>query len=222
MCGRFVSPDQAAIERIFQLGGPRWRLVLKSDEPFVTRFNVAPTDPIPIVRRRKDELELTPAHWGLVPHWAKDTKSSFRMINARDDMITKRRAYEKPIRQWRCLIPALGWYEWRTEDGVRQPYYFYTEDGLTFAGIFAWNGTLSLLSCSIITTAANPLAAEVHDRMPAILPVQAWETWIDPEANLDDVLGLLRPYEGNDLRKRRVSTYVNNVRNQGSECIEPV
>lgn len=221
MCGRFVSPEQAAIERFFHLGGSRWNLVLKSAEPFAAKYNAAPTDPIPIVRLRKEEMEVTPAHWGLVPHWAKDKKSSYRMINARDDTITKRRAYEKPIRQWRCLVPALGWYEWRTEDGVRQPYYFYSDDGLAFAGIFAWNGTLSLLSCSIITTEANSLAAEVHDRMPAIVPVQGWEAWIDADSDLDSVLDLLRPYQGNDLRMRRVSTYVNSVRNQGPQCIEP-
>jgi putative SOS response-associated peptidase YedK len=220
MCGRFVSPEESAIERIFSLGGPQWRLVLRTDEPFVAKYNVAPTDPMPVVRLRNGSMELAEAHWGLVPHWAKDKKSSYRMINARADTITKKRAYEKPIRQWRCLVPAVGWYEWRTEEDTRQPYYFYSDDGLAFAGIFTWNGSLSLLSCSIITTAANPLAGEIHDRMPAILPAQAWDAWIDPESELEDVLDLLHPYEGNDLRKRKVSRYVNSVKNQGPQCIE--
>jgi putative SOS response-associated peptidase YedK len=216
MCGRFqLTTDPQQIIDAFQV-------VVNEIGGWEPRYNIAPSLTVPIVRIRDAQRTLSGAHWGLVPHWASDNKTAFRMINARAETVHTLNAYRGPIRKTRCIVPADGWYEWRSENGVKQPYHF-TIDGIApFAGIWTWNGRLELLSCSIITTDACPAAASIHDRMPVVLPRHRVETWLDPATPPDDVLSLLRPYEGNDLTARRVSRYVSNARNEGPACVEPI
>jgi putative SOS response-associated peptidase YedK len=215
MCGRFqLTTDPQQIIDAFQV-------VVNEIGGWEPRYNIAPSLTIPIVRVRNAHRTLSGAHWGLVPHWASDPKSAFKMINARAETVAKLNAYRGPIRKTRCVVPADGWYEWRTENGVKQPYYFQIDGVAPFAGLWTWNPTLELLSCSVVTTDACPAAAEVHNRMPVVLPHHELDAWLDADTPLDDVLALLRPYEGNDLRATRVSRYVSNARNEGPECIAP-
>ncbi len=219
MCGRFqLSTNPQEIIDAFDIA-------INEIGDWEPLYNIAPTLTVPVVRLRDGQRTLSGAHWGLIPHWARDAKSAFRMINARAETVGELRSFKNPIRKTRCIVPADGWYEWRTEDGVKQPYHFQV-DGLNglapLAGLWTWNPSLSLLSCSILTTEANPAAAEVHNRMPVVLPAQAVEAWLDPEAGFEAAAPLMRPYEGNDLRISRVSRYVSNARNQGPECIAPL
>jgi putative SOS response-associated peptidase YedK len=216
MCGRFqLSTDPREVLDALEVA-------INEIGDWEPRYNIAPTQTVPVVRLRKDQRTLSGAFWGLVPHWAQDTRGAFKMINARAETVSELRSFRGPVRKTRCVIPANGWYEWRAENGVKQPYHFQVDGIATFAGIWTWNAALALMSCSIITTNANPTAAEIHNRMPVVLPHHDLDRWLNPETELPDLLGLLRPYEGNDLRASRVSRYVSNARNEGPECIVPL
>ena len=212
MCGRYnVISDAAALRAAYSM------LETLEDElgELTANYNCAPTDSLPIIRHRPGGagVVLETAHWGLVPFWARDRKSAARMINARAETLGERRAFQESAKRRRCLVPATGWYEWRKEDGVRQPCVFESQGMMTFAGLWAWNSSLSLVSYTIVTVAANSVVEPWHDRMPAMLGEHELALWLDPEATLADVAPLLRPYEGNELSARRVSRRVGNVRN---------
>jgi putative SOS response-associated peptidase YedK len=213
MCGRFqLTTNPQELLDAFDV-------IVNEVTEWTPRYNIAPTLTIPIVRVRDSARVLSGAHWGLVPHWARDAKTAFRTINARAETVAQLNTFRTPVRRSRCIVPADGWYEWRSENGVKQPYHFHVDGIAAFAGIWTWNAALELLSTSIITTDANATAAEIHNRMPVVLPHHHVATWIDPETPLDDALALLRPYEGNDLRIQRVSRYVSNARNEGPRCL---
>lgn len=212
MCGRFLltSPVDA-------LG----QLFLFDERPnLAPRYNIAPTQDIPIVRRRResDDRELVLARWGLVPFWAKDLKIGARMINARGESVASKPAFREAFqRRRRCLIPADGFYEWQKEDGgAKRPWLLRpTEGGPTaFAGLFEiWRpaGGEPLLSTTILTTRANATVAPVHDRMPVILPPEAYERWLAADAV--EVAGLLAPCPDGWLEAVRVSSRINSPKN---------
>jgi putative SOS response-associated peptidase YedK len=217
MCGRYnVVPDAEALLDAFGV------LINEMDEYKGALYNVAPTSTVPIVLDKHDSRTLTGAHWGLVPQWASDKKMAFRMINARAETIAEKPSFRSPVQKSRCIVPVSGWYEWRKEGAVKQPYYFKTGETLGLAGIFTWNAQLQLLSCSIITTEANPVAADIHHRMPVILAAQNYEQWLDRKAGYDSVEAYLKPYTGNDLGVSKVSTRVNNARYKESDVLEVV
>lgn len=212
MCGRYnVVSDAAALRAAYSM------LELLEDElgdGLAPNYNCAPTDSLPVIRRRpgRDAPVLETAHWGLVPFWAKDRKSAARMINARAESIGERRAFRNAAERRRCLVPATGWYEWRKERRARQPCVFEVQGAMTFAGLWAWNPSLRLVSYAIVTVTSNSVVEPWHDRMPALLGEHELAGWLDPNATLADVMPLLRPYEGNDLSARRVSRRVGDVR----------
>ncbi len=185
-------------------------------------YNVAPTSTIPVVLDKHSTRTLVGAHWGLVPHWSKDKKTAFRMINARAETIAEKPSFRTPIQKSRCIVPASGWYEWRKEGEIKQPYYFQTGELMGFAGICTWNGQLDLLSCSIITTDANPVAAQIHHRMPVILAPQTYAQWLDRNAGFDAIENYLKPYKGNDLGMSKVSTRVNNARYKERDVVDVI
>lgn len=220
MCGRYaVSADPAALagefgafDRTEQLVGPD--------------FNVTPTKTVPIVVERGGERSLRPVRWGLVPTWAKDPDSGPPMINARAETITSKPAYAESAARRRCLMPATGWYEWRPEDRRRQPYLCSRGDGasLAMAAVFsAWfsPGEPPLVTCAVVTTEAVGEFAEVHHRMPLVLPEHKWESWLDP--NRTEVEDLLSADAGvlDELALTPVSTEVNNMRNNHPALLDP-
>lgn len=211
MCGRYnITTDVQGLIDAYQVISE-----LTDDYDRVPTYNAAPTQHLPIVRNGK----LEAAHWGLVPFWAKDTKTSFRMINARCETISEKRSFKGPFEKHRCLVPITGWYEWRKEDDVKQPYLFETGGVMSLAGICAWNGDLEMLSYSIITTSANTVAEPYHHRMPVMLAEHQHEMWLDSDTDLEQLSGALVPYEGNDLSVRKVSRRVGNVRNNDAELL---
>jgi putative SOS response-associated peptidase YedK len=183
--------------------------------------------------------QLRVVTWGLVPSWAKDRSIGAKMINARVESVPSKPAFRKAFAKRRCLVPAEGWYEWRTvdtPDGPRkQPMYMTPQDGrvLAFAGLYEfWSPPqpadddrkpATLTTCAIITAPAAGALAEIHDRMPLLLPRDAWRRWLDPR--VADPTDLLRSWDevtGEHLELRPVSPAVNKVDNNGPELLEPV
>lgn len=174
MCGRFVSRDQAAIERYFNVTTHQFRLF--------DRFNVAPTTVVPVVRMIDGERILSGMHWGLIPAWSKDRKIAYHTINARAETVATKPAYRAAYKARRCLMPVSGFYEWRRDVRPKQPYYFERADQapLTFAGLWeTWKSANETVeSCCLITTAANDLMSEIHNRMPVILDPDDFDWWM--------------------------------------------
>ncbi|MEV4758266.1 SOS response-associated peptidase [Micromonospora sp. NPDC049559] len=235
MCGRYATTrpaaDLAAVFESYDETGDR----LAAD------YNVAPTDAVPVVRR-DDEPDarrlLSLARWGFVPSWAKDTRGAARMINARAETVATSRAYASAFAKRRCLVPADGWYEWVRRDGVKQPYFMTPRDGevLAFAGIWSrWrgggsrgggdsrgDGGDSLLTCSVVTTAALGELAEVHERMPLLLPPERWSAWLAGGGEPAELLAPAGPEWLARIEIRPVGPEVGDVRNDGPGLIERV
>ena len=165
--------------------------------------------------------------WGLVPHWAKDPRVGYRMINARAETVATKPAYRAALRYRRCLVPADGYYEWQRTGKSKQPYFIHldSDEPFCFAGLWASWGERDqrLESCTIITTEANELSAAVHHRMPAILDAADYGLWLDTAiTDPSEVRALLRPYPSSRMALHPVSTRVNSPRNDEPECIQPI
>jgi putative SOS response-associated peptidase YedK len=186
------------------------------------RYNLAPSQRALIVRERDSEREAVLVRWGLLPHWAKDERIAFKMINARAETLTEKPAYRSLIANYRCLVVADGFYEWTVgQDGKKQPIHFQLDDGCLFAFAGLWtyrtadSGDL-VESCTIITTRPNELVAPVHDRMPVILPPELETDWLDLDVSKEHALALLEPYPASGMVALPASTRVNSVRNDDS------
>ena len=225
MCGRYVL--KANLPDIARMLGMDPDVL--ADGELEPRYNIAPTTEVLACRsERPGEKALARLRWGLVPHWAKAPDGNYRMINARAETVAGKPAFRSAFRQRRCLIPADGYYEWKAVAGRKQPYLFTMKDGepFCFAGLWErWHPPEGdpLETCTIITTAANALGAEVHPRMPVILPREAYDRWLDPEATrAEAVLPLLAPFPPNAMTAYPVSTLVNNARVDEPRCIQPL
>jgi putative SOS response-associated peptidase YedK len=224
MCGRFVSatpPDEIA----------KYFGVEETSETILEpNYNVAPTTDIYTVLETGGVRRLEPIHWGLVPWWAKDIKVGNRMINARVETIAEKNAFKRAFQKRRCIIPVDGFYEWHKVPGqkAKQPYFIQRSDGepFAFAGLWeVWRGAdregPAFPSATILTGPANEKMSAIHDRMPIVLPPDAWATWLDPEFDDLDALGrFLVPAPSELITLHPVSTEVNNVRNGGPHLID--
>lgn len=225
MCGRYlITSTLEAIRRVFD--------VLESPN-LGARYNVAPTQQVPVVRFGEGGRELVQMRWGLVPSWAKDLSIGAKMINARAETVAEKPAFRAAFKRRRCLLPADGFYEWQSgPDRAKQPHFIgLQQDGpFAFAGLWeVWKNPEGprVESCTIITTTANRRLSAIHHRMPVILSQEDYDTWLtaeappaEPEAK-DQILGLLRPYPDEAMRSYAVSRHVNNVRNDDPGCLEP-
>jgi putative SOS response-associated peptidase YedK len=221
MCGRYVL--KAALPDIARMLGMDVDLALEPS------YNIAPTTPVPACRMEQpDRKELTLLRWGLIPHWAKQADGGYRMINARAETVAEKPAFRSPLRNRRCLIPADGYYEWKSVGGRKQPYYFSMKDGrpFCFAGLWErWQPADGdpIETCAIITTGANALGAEIHPRMPVILAADDYGRWLDPRVTqADAVVPLLAPFPPEAMTTYPVSTLVNNARVDEPRCITPL
>jgi putative SOS response-associated peptidase YedK len=195
------------------------------------RYNVAPTQQVPIIRVLRTnpdtkERQLVPMRWGLIPSWADDPAIGNRMINARAESVSSKPAFRGAFRYRRCLVPADGFYEWRKEGKRKQPLYIRRKDGqpFAFAGLWEeWEREGEVIEfCVIITTEANDLVSEFHDRMPVILNSSNYDLWLDPSVQDPEVLEpLLRPYPSDEMEVYSVSRLVNDPRNEDPKCVEP-
>jgi len=191
------------------------------------RYNIAPTQSVAAVRADRKGLRcLDMLRWGLVPHWAKDVSIGNRLINARAETVTEKPAFRQAFSRRRCLVLASGFYEWSETPAGKVPFFMSPQSGecLALAGLWEqWRGADAVLeSCVIITTAANATLANVHQRMPAILAIDAQKRWLDAETPANACLALLRPAPEDELNVRQVRRTVNNPRNEGAELIKPV
>jgi putative SOS response-associated peptidase YedK len=218
MCGRFeLHTNPAAIALAFGLAHP----------PAISpRYNIAPMQDVPVVRTtRGGERELAQVRWGLVPRWAKDPSIGARMINARAETLDTKPAFRNALKWHRCLLPADGFYEWRTLPNGKQPFRIGMKDGSLFGLAALFERWLSpegevLDTCAIVTTPANPLIRPLHDRMPLIIAPEDYARWLD--RSVEDVTDLLSPYPASAMNFYPVSTRVNAVRNDDPSIIEPV
>jgi putative SOS response-associated peptidase YedK len=223
MCGRFVQAQP-----------PDWYAGFLGVDSVMTEalkpsWNVAPTDRVYAVAEHDGQRRLGSFAWGLLPFWAKDRKAAARNINARAETVATKPAFRDSFAAKRCLIPADGFYEWEPREQGKLPHYIYSSDGrpLALAGLWAsWKDPESgerLRTCTIVTGRPNDLVAKLHDRMPVILPEEAWSEWLDPEvSDVDRLTGLLAMVPSGGLVEHPVSTLVNKVDNNVAECVAPI
>ncbi|MEN8184910.1 MAG: SOS response-associated peptidase [Myxococcota bacterium] len=181
------------------------------------RYNVAPGQPVAVVRSRSEGPEriLAMHTWGLVPRFAKDPTVGSRLINARAETVATRPAFRDAFRQRRCLVPADGFYEWQPRGrNPKQPYHITP----VAEALFAIAGLFERDTCTLLTTEANEPMRAVHARMPVLLPREAWEPWLDPERDPDRLLALLVPSPADALELHPVGLRVNDPRNDDVEC----
>ena len=219
MCGRFSL--KTPIPELSEL----FRADASTLGPQDPRFNVAPTEDIVIVRTNQGSRELASLRWGLIPSWAEELTDLPLMINARSESLESRRAFRDLVPNRRCAILADGFFEWRSEYGIRQPYFVRRCDQLpiAFAGLWdEWRGPVSTIeSCTIVTTSANDLLRPLHNRMPVILDDAGTQLWLDQGMNVRTCFPLdTCEYEG--LEAFPVSTRVNRVSHVVPDCIEPI
>jgi putative SOS response-associated peptidase YedK len=213
MCGRFTitDPRQLAL---------RFDLAELAELP--ARFNVAPTQPVPMVVMGG---RIAMARWGLVPSWAKDPSVGSRMINARAESLETKPAFRDALGARRCLVLGDGFFEWKKEGPLRRPFYLHlaSDAPFAFAGLWdEWRGPDGLLvvSCTIVTTGPNALVAPIHDRMPAILLPDAEARWLDPNVqDLADLVEVLQPYPSHLFEAFEVARTVNSPAHDVPECV---
>jgi putative SOS response-associated peptidase YedK len=232
MCGRYVSPEEAAIERFWELSNAQKR------NPFAAMFNVSPTSQVPLLRVGESGLELAMARWGLIPFWWKKPKPPGFTFNTRIEETATKPMWRQVVNTSRCLVPAAGWYEWQEVEvtdpatgeikKAKQPYFLHLPGDrlLAFAGVMSsWTpaeGEPAMLTCSILTRAAQGPAADVHNRMPVILPYDVQSAWMDPkQTDSEKALAMANEKAVTSVEHYPVSTRVNNAKNQGAELIAP-
>lgn len=219
MCGRFAL--HATSQELSSTFG-----MALGDFRVEARYNIAPGQWILIVRPDRNRTR-TPsmARWGLVPSWAKDPEARPRPINARAEGIADKPTFRGALRHGRCLIPASGFFEWRGIGKEKQAHYIHPTDApvFAFAGLSStWAGFHGELdTCAIITTKPNEHMAEIHDRMPVILPPEAWEAWLDADTPTREALALLRPCPSERLASHPVPPRVGHVAHDDPGLIEP-
>jgi len=228
MCGRYVSPDEAAIERLY-------RIDRRSPHPLITNFNVAPTTGVPVIVEAADgATELTEARWGLIPSWWSKPKPPTLTFNARSEEAAAKPMWRQPYRHCRCLMPALGWFEWQEpgsvdpETGeiraVKRPFFIQAldEGTIAFAGLLSRYRTAAgaeQLSCALLSRAAAPNIASIHDRMPVVLPSSSFGAWLDPALTEAAAVAKLVESARTDFAGYPVSNLVNNARNNSERVL---
>ena len=219
MCGRYrLSRRKQIVEEHFDSAS--W------EEDWSPRYNIAPTQPVPVIRQHPKELvrQISMMKWGLIPHWAKDASGAASTINARSETAATKPAFRDPIRFRRCLIPADAFYEWARKGASKQPFCFEVREGELFAFAGLWDGWKNtegqwIRTCSILTTTPNAVTSTVHDRMPVILDPDSYDLWLDPGMqNVAAISELLKPYDARSMQCYPVSTRVNHVANDDVEC----
>ena len=217
MCGRYAlkAPSSELASRF------------KLDEvvDVAPRYNIAPGTDIPTIRRSPEGKRVMHLlRWGLVPHWAKDPSIGAKLSNARGETVADKPSFRDAFQRRRCLVPADGFYEWKTEDKQKQPYYFSLKSGEPFAlgGVWeSWrapNGDI-LRTCCLITTGPNEIMLPVHDRMPVIVSPNDYEAWLTGEVG--DALGLVRPYRTDEMQAWAVSRRVSRSGEEGADLVWP-
>ena len=224
MCGRFnLRTPVAELASFFDIVfDPPLQATL------APRFNIAPSQPVLVVRTESDQVSASLVNWGLVPGWTRDPAVGNRMINARCETVSEKPSFRAAFSRRRCLVPATGFYEWQKTGGRgKQPWHIHRPDDspLAFAGIWEhWEADdgSALETCAIITTAANSRMEPIHHRMPVIVEPADFSAWLDPEHDDRDRLeSLMVPCPDGALVTDRIDTWVNRPANEGPGCLQP-
>jgi putative SOS response-associated peptidase YedK len=226
MCGRYVL--KATLQELIDTYGA----VPDGTFSVEPNYNVAPSHHMPVVLQKNEEKtseRLIRLHrWGLVPFWADSVKTGYSMINARGESLSKKKSFKKPFKSQRCIVPATGFFEWKKTSSGKFPHFVQrkSSDLMHFAGLWEqWDDPESddtVFSYTIVTTDANQPMEELHDRMPAMLLPEDFDTWLDPDfQDLNALQDLIHPWPDDDIRFYRVNNEVGNVRNNRPELIEP-
>jgi len=214
MCGRYVLHSRDKIRL------PGVRIVEVEFEP---HYNIAPTQTVLAIADFGEGLEARRVTWGLIPSWSTDGKG---FINARAETLEDRPSFSESFRLRRCLIPADGFFEWKRSGREKRPFYIQSRDEspFMFAGIWdAWNNRgRVIVTCAIITTPANELVAELHNRMPAILQPEVHDDWLNPATSRVDLLKMLKPFPASLMKTYQVSSKVNAPDNDTADLLERV
>jgi putative SOS response-associated peptidase YedK len=220
MCGRYLilsSPE--AFRRLFGYRG---------QPDFPPRYNVAPTQPVPIVRMVEGERQFALVRWGLIPAWVKDPRNFSLLVNARAQSVNEKPAFRNAMRRRRCLFPADGFYEWKDDTGRKRPFCIRPKDHapIAFAGLWeTWMGPNGeeMETAAIITTDASAELAHLHSRMPVVIPPHAFDLWLDC-ASADAMIAaeLLAPAPEGEFEAYEISSAINRAANEGPELIEPL
>ncbi|NIS75135.1 MAG: SOS response-associated peptidase [Deltaproteobacteria bacterium] len=220
MCGRFVLFSNVTVIS-------RELNIHQVPFDFAASYNIAPGQDVVAVINRGAGNELVTFRWGLIPFWSKDPKIGNRMINARGETVTEKASFRTPFKKRRCLIVADGFYEWRKEGKGKVPVYVFLKSRRPFglAGLFdSWNSPAGeeISTCTIITTEANELLRQVHDRMPVIIPQESRGLWLDTASgDAKSLTKLLVPYPSDLMDHHDVSRFVNSPKNNSPVCIQP-
>ena len=218
MCGRYcMTSAPEAIRALFRY----------PEQPnFPARYNVAPTQPIPVVRLVDGRRSFALLRWGLIPSWVKDPRGFSLLINARAESVLEKPAFRNAMRRRRCLIPADGFYEWKRDGERKRPHVARPKGLVAFAGLWEpWMGPNGeeLDTACIVTTAANRTLRPLHDRMPAVIPPEAFDLWLDcANVEAETAAALLMPAPDDLFEAYEISTAVNRAANDSPELIEPV
>ncbi len=223
MCGRFALHARSEeIREVFDVEGP-------VEVP--RSYNIPPGQSIPAIRNpssSNSEREVTSLQWGLVPFWADDADIGSSLINARSETVLEKPSFRDAFRKRRCLIPASGFYEWKSTNGSKQPYYITSDSQslFAFAGLWEhWEDEETddeINSCTILTTDPNQLMRPIHNRMPVILHPSRYDAWLNTGENPEDLTAFFTPYQSDRLEAYPVSRHVNNPEHDDPTCIEPV
>lgn len=229
MCGRYkLTVPFREIVRLYRLTQPN----ASRFDNMPPRWNIAPTQDVPVVRLDHDTKEraLAMMRWGLIPYWAKDVKIGYSTINAMCETVATKPAFREAFAQRRCLVLADGFYEWTpTSAKTKQPYLIRMLDQQPFAFAGLWERWRdkeradTIESCTVITCPPNAICAPIHDRMPAIFAQEDYAAWLgESEATPEQLRAMLRPCPAEDMEAVKVSVKVNNAKNEGAGILEPV
>jgi putative SOS response-associated peptidase YedK len=220
MCGRFSlhTPESQIIEAFN----------LEHTEPLGLkhRYNITPSQDIPIIRDTETSREMVLAQWGLVPHWSKESKTKYSTINARIESVAEKPTYRTLFKRRRCLIPADGFYEWKVVNGNKIPHHIRMKNSgvFAFAGLWdRWVGEGQTLdSCTIIVMPSNEVMKPIHERMPAIIAPANYDWWLNARiTDKQEIMQYLNSAPSSRLTAYPVSTWVNSPKNSDARCSKP-
>ncbi|AXF55562.1 SOS response-associated peptidase [Salicibibacter kimchii] len=221
MCGRFTLYEQ--LKNIQE----RFRTGVSAIEKLTPSFNIAPSQSLLAVINDGERNRLGRLQWGFIPAWSKDITIGAKMINARTETVAEKNSFKQAFQRRRCLIPANGFYEWKTINGKKQPYHIQMKAGGLFAFAGLWekwtDGEETIFSCTILTTQANDLMSDIHHRMPVILKKEDEAQWLNP--NIQDpntVKQRLIPFESKEMNAYPVSTDVNSPKNNHESLLNSI
>lgn len=219
MCGRFTQTySPAFIAKAFRVD--------KELINIIGSYNIAPTQLVTAIINQGSAC-FSQLRWGLIPSWAKDLSLGNKMINARSEILNQKPSFRVALKKRRCLIVADGFYEWKKEGNLKEPFYIRlkSKQPFGFAGLYdSWKSVegKEIHSCAIITIEANPLIKSIHHRMPVIIPKDKEDDWLNPNIQEPEkALAILKPYASDQLEYFQVSKFVNSPKNNSPQCVVP-